>query len=294
MHICRRAFILAALVSLFLAPTAQTSAAEKHSLWRVQGERCTVHLLGSVHLLRKSDYPLAREINTAYSNAAIVAFETDIAALDHPATAMKLMERGQLPGDQSLDEVVTPATYKAWTNYVRGAGLDPSTFDRFTPAMAGITAALIQIQKLGLDPSMGVDKHFFKLAQESGRKIVPLETVEFQVRLVSDFSKEEGELLLKTYVEQAKNLGRDLDDILRAWKTGDDKALATLLNDAMQESPAIYKRLLTDRNRNWLPQVEQLLRGRSNAIVIVGAGHLVGKDGVVDLLRTKGYKITQE
>jgi len=70
--------------------------------------------------------------------------------------------------------------------------------------------------------------------------------------------------------------------------------LESLLNDALREAPALYKRLLTDRNRAWVPAVEKLLQGDRDAIVIVGAGHLVGKESVVELLARKGFKPTQQ
>jgi uncharacterized protein YbaP (TraB family) len=82
-------------------------------------------------------------------------------------------------------------------------------------------------------------------------------------------------------------------DILKAWQTGDSEALEKLINEAMREAPAIARRMLTDRNRNWLPKIRELLRGDKTAIVIVGAGHLVGGEGVVELLKREGLKVTQ-
>jgi len=139
-----------------------------------------------------------------------------------------------------------------------------------------------------------LDKHFFDLASQESKKIVPLETVDFQIDLVTGFTKQEGELLMKTTLKDIATMEKDLDDILKAWETGDAEKLNKYLNEAMQEAPVIYKRMVTDRSRNWLPKVEELAQGKENAIVIVGAGHLVGTEGVVELLRKKGFKITQQ
>jgi uncharacterized protein YbaP (TraB family) len=288
-------FSILAVLCLSVPLRAQPVAtAARHTLWKVQGEQNSVYLIGSVHVLKKSDYPLAAPIEAAFSNAAVVAFETDIAALDDPAIAMKLLTKSQLPEGQTLSKQLSPEVYKSLAGHLKETGLPPEMFEQFTPGMAAMTIAMLQLQKLGLDPNQGVDKHFFPMARQSGKEIVPLETVDFQIGLLTDFTKVEGELLMKTTLKDMDTLMKDLPKLLTAWKNGDADGLEKMLNEAMKESPAIYKRLLTDRNRNWLPKIEELARGKKNAVVIVGAGHLVGKEGVVELLRKKGWKVTQE
>jgi len=139
-----------------------------------------------------------------------------------------------------------------------------------------------------------LDKHFFDLAKQAGKKIVPLETVDFQINLLTDFTKEEGELLMKSTLKDIDTMEKDLGEMLGAWKNGDATKLEKLLNQAKDDAPAIYKRLVTDRNHTWLPRLEELAKGKENVIVIVGAGHLVGTNGVVELMKGKGFKVTQE
>ncbi len=294
MRINKRWFSFLAFICLAVPLCAQPAATARHTLWKVQGQQNSVYLLGSVHVLKKSDYPLAAPIESAFSNASVVAFETDIAALEDPATAMKLLSKSQLPEGETLSKVLSPEVYKMWTKHVSESGLPPEMFDQFTPGMAAVTIAMLETQKLGLESDAGVDKHFFALARRSGKEIVPLEPVEFQINLLTGFTKEEGEALMKSTLKDMENLKNDLADMLKAWKTGDAPKLEKLLNEAMKESPAIYKRMLTDRNQAWIPKIEELARGKKNAIVIVGAAHLVGKEGVVELLRKKGLKVTQE
>src|SRR5688572_25150031 len=113
-------------------------AAERHTLWRFKGQENTVYLLGSVHVLKKSDYPLAAPIEAAFSNASVVAFETDIAALEDPNTAIKLMTKGQLPAGETLSKQLSPETYKKWTKQVAEMGLPAEMFDQFSPGMASL------------------------------------------------------------------------------------------------------------------------------------------------------------
>ena len=294
MRINRHWISLIAVIFLNVSLVSPAIAAERHTLWKLKGRENTVYLLGSVHVLKKSDYPLAAPIEAAFSNASVVAFETDIAAIEDPSTAIKLMTKGQLPAGETLSKQLSPDTYKKWTKHVAEMGLPAEMFDQFSPGMASLTIVMLEMQKLGLDPKHGVDKHFFALAKQSGKEIVPLETADFQINMLTDFTKEEGELLMKSTLKDMDNLKKDLAKLLQAWKAGNAPELEKLLNEAMKESPAIYKRMLTDRNQNWLPKIEELARGKKNAIVIVGAAHLVGKDGVVELLKKKGATVTQE
>ena len=99
---------------------------------------------------------------------------------------------------------------------------------------------------------------------------------------------------MKATLRDLDKIKDEFNDIVKAWKIGDSQKLDKMLNDAMVESPAIYKRLVGDRNHNWLPKIEAFLKGDKNAIVIVGAAHLVGKEGVVELVKAKGYRVIQE
>ena len=276
------------------AQRADSAVTTRHSLWKLQGKENAAYLLGSVHVLKKEDYPLPASIEAAFTNSRIVAFETDIDAIENPELAMKLALKGRLPEGQTLSQQLSPPVYAGFSNYVQKAGMPPQFFDSLTPAMAAITLVVLELKKLDLDPEYGLDKHFFKLARQDGKTIVPLETVEFQINLLTDFSKEEGELLMKTTLEDINTMEKDLGDLLNAWKTGDAGKLDQLLNEAMEGAPVIFKRMVTDRNRRWVPKIQELSRGKENAIIIVGAGHLVGTNGVVELLRKQGAKVVQE
>jgi uncharacterized protein YbaP (TraB family) len=283
-----------ALVTPLVAQDKRASAGTHHCLWKIQGQQCAVYLLGSIHLLKKEDYPLPAPIEAAFTNSRTAVFETDIGGMENPQVAMKLAMKGMLPAGQTLRDQLTPEVYLAFSNHVQKTGMPAQLFDTFTPAMAALSLVVLEIKKLGLDPEHGLDKHFFKRTREEGKTVVPLETLEFQMGLLTEFSKEEGELLMKSTLKDIDKMESEFGDLLKAWHTGDSEKLEKLLNEATEEAPVIYKRLVTDRNRNWLTKIEELIRGKENTVVIVGAGHLVGANGVVELLKKKGYKVVQQ
>jgi uncharacterized protein YbaP (TraB family) len=297
----RRHFLPSVLLLLVLGfvasapaqPRPASASTNRHSLWKVEGAKSTVYLLGSIHFLTEDDYPLPQPIESAFTNASIVVFETDIAAMDKPETQMKMATKAQLPAGESLDQYLSASTYAALSNRVAKSGLPVAAFNTFRPFMVVATLAILELQKLGVSPENGLDKYFAERATKDGKKLVPLETVDFQMDMLTSFSKAEEEMLVKASLKDMDTVEKDFKAIVKAWKTGDGPNLEKYLNDAMREAPGPFKRLLTDRSKNWVPKIEGLLAGDKNAIVIVGAGHLVGNEGVVELLKKKGFKVTQ-
>lgn len=266
----------------------------RHSLWKVQGKSNVLYLLGSVHVLKKENYPLPDVMERAYTNSGITAFETDISKIDDPAEMMKLMTKAQLPDGKTLETELSPQVYNDFTNHSEKLGLPLIMVNQFTPAMAAEAVEGMELLKLGFDPSYGLDKHFYTEATRDHKAIIPLESIDAQLELLSGLTKKEGEWFVKNTLKEIDDLPKDFADLMKAWETGDEKKLEKLLNEAESDSPALFKRLLTDRNDHWMPELIDLANGKTNAIVIVGAGHLVGKDGLVSRLTAKGYKVTQE
>jgi len=284
--------LLAVLTAPFARGQSNTST-NLHCVWRVTGASNTVYLVGSIHLLKPSDYPLAAPIEAAFTNSQVVAFETDIGQIDNPATQFGMLGKIMLPEGQTLEDQLSPETWQAFTNHVTQAGLPLFMFNRFKPVMAAMTLEVMEIENLGVDPLLGLDKHYYQIAKTEGKQIVPLETVDFQLSLITDFSKEEGEAMMKAELKDMDNSEQNFNDLMQCWRTGNGNKLADLLNDAMKDSPTLYQRLVTNRNQNWVPRIQEFLAGNKNAVVIVGAAHLVGPDGVVELLKKKGLKVTQ-
>jgi len=264
-----------------------------HSLWKVQGTSNVVYLLGSIHLLKATDYPLPAVIESAFSNSQVAVFETDIDKLEDPDGQAAMLSKISLPEGQTLQQNMSPKVYQSLTKHVAEVGMPVQAVEQFRPAAAVMTLEMMELASLGADPEYGVDKHFFKLAHDGGKRIVPLETPDFQLSLLVGFSKAEEDLLVEKSLEEIDDEKRLYNEMVAAWKTGNAISLEKMLNKMRTDAPSIFKKLVTDRTASWIPEIEKLLQGSQNAIIIVGAGHIVGQDGAIDLLRKKGLKITQ-
>ena len=287
------ALLLGFVLPLRAAESAHT-ATGKHSAWKVQGKNCSVHLLGSVHILKEENYPLPDVFERAFSNASIVVFETDIGKMMEAGTQMKLISRASLPKGQTLKDVLSEETYADLQRYLKDSETPSFMVDTMKPSMAAMTLVMMECLKAGYSQENGMDVYFYGQSRKARKTVRGLEDLDFQLSLICDLSKAEGEALIESTLKDLSQAEDQFASLLKAWQTGDEASLEKLLNEAEREYPVVMKKFLTDRNKQWVPQIEALASGTNNAVVIVGAAHLVGKDGVVDLLRKKGVKVFQE
>jgi uncharacterized protein YbaP (TraB family) len=295
----RHCLLLVVLVLSFVLPICAkdapaAAATTKHSAWLVKGEKCSVYLLGSVHVLKSEHYPLPAVFESAFSNASIVVFETDLDEMMKLDTQRSLLTKAQLPDGQTLKDVLTEKTYADLLAWLKENQVPEMMFASMRPGMVAMTLLALDLQKAGYNQEDGMDLYFEKRCKKYGKTVRGFETVDFQIGLLCDLTKEEGEGVIKSTLKDLKDGQGKFDELIKAWQTGDTAALEKLMNDAQKDDPAVMKRLVTDRNLKWVPQLQELVKGTNNAVVIVGAGHLVGKDGVVELLKQRGCKVTQE
>jgi uncharacterized protein YbaP (TraB family) len=275
------------------APVVSTNKTTKHCLWELKGKTNTVFLLGSMHVMKDEMYPLAPVIEAAYKQSSMLVFETDMKVLESPAFAMKLMSKATYPEGESLKKNLSPAMYSLLASNLQNSILSVEMINQFKPWMAAMTLVVLELQKQGFNLQNGVDKHLFSRANEDQKALDHFETPDFQAELFTGLTDKESEEFLGQALKDMDVWKKQIALLERAWLTGDTKALDKLLLDSFREYPLMHKKLLIDRNRAWIAKCEQFLKGEKDVLVVVGAGHLVGKDSVVELLTAKGYKVEQ-
>ena len=267
-------------------------AGEGPLLWRVDGEGGDLYLLGSVHLLTKADYPLPAAADRAYAEAEELMFELSPEAMRSGEIGAKMMRLGSLPAGETLKDHVSASTWQAVQAYLDGGGYLPlSAVERMQPWFLALTLSVMEMQRLGMDPSLGVEQHFMRMLDSDGKPALGLETVDQQLALFSGLSAEEQDQQLRQSLEQMPEMRADLDRMLQLWRSGDGEGLDRLMREEMAEFPALYERLIVERNRDWIAPLEAQLADAGDELVVVGAAHLVGPQGVVAMLRARGHAV---
>jgi len=195
--------------------------------------------------------------------------------------------------DSTLQQSMSPETYAVAEKTVADLGLNIDLMHKFKPWFFSITLMSLKLKQLGFDPNWGVDKWFFDKAKQDHKTIVALETVADQLNLFDQLMTKQGEALILQTLEEFKVLEKEIDQLVLAWNKGDTQKLEALLLKSFKEYPEIYDSIVLKRNANWLPQIENQFKRQENCLVVVGSGHLIGKNSLIDLLKQKGYSIEQ-
>jgi uncharacterized protein YbaP (TraB family) len=231
-------------------------------------------------------------MDDAYRDAKTLVMEIDMDDVDPLAGAQTTMRLGLLPAGETLSKQLTPDTAAKMAAYAERLGIPIAMLETFRPWLAAITLTQLQLMKLGLDPQSGIEQRMVIRAAADHKEILGLETVDEQLGMMANLSpKLQAEFLNQTLAE-ADQIETEIDKMIVAWRTGDSVALEKFLLD-MNESPEISRALVTDRNRSWMTRLDKMLNDKQDYLVIVGAMHLVGKDGLVELLKQRGFKVVQ-
>jgi uncharacterized protein YbaP (TraB family) len=288
----RRGISAAALVAFALA--AHLHAAAPNFLWRASGKGAgVVYLVGSVHMLSESYYPLDPVFDQAFKEADLLVEEVDLEELLAPATQLSILMRSRLPDGQTLADVLTPETMTLFKAFTADLGPAADTLFRFKPWMLATVIEGLELQKAGFDPNLGLDKHFHDRARREGKPVRGLETAEYQVSLFDGMPMDQQDRFLAETLRQLATEKANVTTLADAWRFGDAATIEKIVLSDLKSDPVLYQRLLVDRNRGWLPQVEALFERPGRAFVVVGAAHLVGPDGLLQMLKARGYTVEQ-
>jgi len=283
-----RALFIALVCLAFSLPGRAES-----TLWEVHGRHNTVYLLGSIHVLRPGDYPLAPAVLHAYADSKSLVMEINLADMDSGQVQAEMLGSAMLTGGRTLQDILGPRRYARAEGLAHEVGVDLAAFDQFAPWFTAEAISEMQLSQLGFEAQSGVEMHFLELARGDGKRITGLETVHDQIALFEGLTMDAQADYLVSSLEQARALPQEVDAMVHAWQRGDTAWFARELTSEFGQDPALYQSVLGARNRKWLPRIEALLNENGNTLVIVGTGHLIGPDSVIELLKKDGISAVQ-
>jgi len=259
-------------------------------VWTIRGEHNTVYLAGSVHVLKADDAALPAAFDRAYAGSQALVMEIDLDDLNPMEAAGWMMEHGMLGEGVTLKDAIGAARYARVETEATRLGIPVELLGQMKPWVLGMQLLEMQYAQLGFDPTQGVEQQLVQRAQADRKEIRGLETLDEQLGVLNDLSGEDQAKFLDLVVSEMHEVEGETRDVVNAWRAGDVQKLAAQLGDEYKRFPGLYRALVTDRNKRWMPQLEKLLREKRDYLVVVGALHLVGEDGLLALLRRDGLK----
>jgi hypothetical protein len=285
-----------AAVILLLAlswPVAADGEGHPVTLWRAQGISNSVYLLGSIHLLREKDHPLPAAIDRAYDDADVLIMELDMDDLDSMATQRLFNQSGVLRDGRTLRDLMGDELYQRAETAAAASDIPIDLLSTSEPWLAAITVEMMSLYRIGFNPMLGIEMTMLARAVKDGKRIDGLEAVEDQLAFLDGLSlPAQRDMLIQT-LEESATMRDSIDEMIRAWRYGDTKALETGMLDSFADHQELADALVNQRNRRWVSQIDELLDDSDDYLIIVGALHLVGEIGVPRLLEQKGIRIQQ-
>lgn len=285
-------FIFALFLFPAIAGAVQAQSAGP-AVWEVQHGEATLVIMGSVHLLRPDANWLRPEIERRFEEASELVLE--IADLREAEVVMVrvIREKGFYPAGEGLADDLSPQLYERVLAHADDLGAPRAEVARMRPWLAGIFLTQLWAASQGYDAGLGVDMHFSRRAAATGKPVSGLETVDEQLDMLVEGLGSDAESMLEQTLLQLED-GDYLDALITAWIEGDMTTLEALILGAFADFPEAYDVLIAARNRQWVERLDARLATPGVDFVVVGAGHLVGPDNVLDLLEARGYSVTRQ
>lgn len=311
MALLRRCFLCVLLLSgTFANPAAAQVAVPMCAdpaasmLWEVTGAALdsrgvSIQLFGSLHVGKPEFYPLHELIEDAFRSADHLVFEIDPTSVTDPQTAMMMQTRGMLPAGQTLQNVVSPQAYASLQQVLDGMGLPIAGVNNLKPWLIALMLTNLQVSALGYSALDGLEM-YFTTRKSPQSDILELESMEQQLAMLDSL---DPEMFLGYSLDDLQNGAEELGSMVQAWRCADHDVLSAFLfadfTNAKNQSAAeqalleeLHEHLFAERNVVMANGIEQFIRtGKGAYFVVVGSGHLLGPDSIVELLRAKGYEV---
>lgn len=288
----RRLFIL---LVLFVAGSSY-AANDKAFAWQASSGNTTVYLMGSIHFADKSFYPLRTELEEAFLRSNYLVVELDVNKVNADDYNRLLAEKGTYKNGKTIRDVISDETWQQLSRQLEQLNVSYDAVKHYKPGMLVLTLTAMQVMQMGFDPELGIDAYFLSKAGGS-KKILELESLQQQIELFINIP--DGELLLKESLYSMSDAETMMAEMVQYWKQGDVERMNKLLfEDALNEYPAfdaVYDSLFYQRNQGMAAKIDAMLQQESGQkqyyFVVVGAGHLIGEQGIVHTLKEKGYTV---
>lgn len=299
---CLTAF--AVLFLLFAGCAGKTSSSSKEGkehlysdklfFWEVKSPSTAVYLLGSIHFAKEEIYPLDPVIEDAFKISENLVVEINMSRENEAVVAAEMVTKATYPRGDSLSNHLSKDVKAVFNTYLKEKGVPEGSLDMFKPWFIAMNLTVQEVQRAGFKPENGIDRYFIKGAGE--KNILELESAQQQLDLLDGMPDALQGLFLKSTLLEMGKIQEQMEGLFTAWTNGDTGSMEQLISSTFseyEELDPIYDMMFTERNIKMADKIEEYLKTKSSYFIVVGAGHLVGQEGIVSLLRQKGFQVEQ-
>jgi uncharacterized protein len=281
-----------------LPPSAAetTTTANRTLLWEVKSKKGnTVYLFGTIHVGKSSFYPLPASVDNAFKQSAKLVVEANIMDQKDGAEIARLIE---LPKGETVAKHISPQLLARLKTQLSANKIPYDNVANMRPVMLGGMLPIVEFIKLGYEMNQGLDFKLLERAIAEKKPIKELETALGQIKLLTGMSPIMQEAFLDnavTSLEQGKG-ALQVGNIVNAWQKGDPKLLAQFADEASRDgkmTDALNETLLAGRHPAMLEKIEGYLASEDTHFIAVGSLHLVGRGGLIEMLKALGYSVAQ-
>jgi uncharacterized protein YbaP (TraB family) len=280
---------VAALLTLGAPATAATPA--RPALWSVADADTTIYLFGTIHLLPEKYQWRTAKLDEAVKGSQQLVIETIVDEKDPTKLMSALSSLAFSPGLPPIAERVPADKRAALETAIKKSGMPRPAFDQMETWAAAFMLLGNQFRDLGLKNGEGVEAVLRNSFTSQGKPVGELESNLQQLTFFDKLPEKAQRALLEGAISAPKDMSKDFAGMLSAWSSGDVQAIARTFNKDLAASPEIQQALIKQRNENWSNWIEQRMASPGSILIAVGAGHLAGKDSVIQMLKKDGYRV---
>ena len=287
--------ILSILFIVFTVINCNSKNRSSGLFWEIKKNNKTSYILGSIHVAKQEIYPLSKIIINAFNKSQNLVVEVNINKIKHQQIK-KIIQKNGICKNNNLKSNLTPKLYEKILTQLKIYNIPESQLLKMRPWFAGLTLSKLNLQNLGYNSNLGIDLFF--LSKAKNKKIFELESMHFQLELLNKMDKKTELLFLKYSIYEIENIKKEMEQLFKFWQEGNANAINKLLKKNYKKHKdlkPLFAKLIIKRNKTMTQSIEKILKStpNSSSFIIVGTAHLLGKNGILNILKSKGYTIKQ-
>ena len=283
------------LTLLLTVVCLNTALLSQQMLWKVKGNYGgNVYILGSIHMGKADLYPLSKEINDAFNASNYLVLEAKLNAQAKLIMQEALYDKGKLDRYDTLANHISESLYVLVQDKLKMLKLPKNSMDDFKPWVVALNIASLEMSKLGYSSTFGIDHHFWHKAHQLNKPVFSMEGATIQAAFLSKDNEVFQEQLLSMQIDTLHEKS-EIEEVFIKWQEGNDSYFVDDVMAGFDLYDEVKKVMLTDRNIYMTKKIKRYMdnkKGRSY-FVVVGVSHLLGKEGVIEQLKTEDINITR-